>query len=169
MPILNTRDRAILERRRKRAGQMFGQGITQSTVAERLGVSRAAVCQWHAAWKKDKTNGLASKGHPGFPSILTDEKKKKLRSLILKGPRREGYATDFWTVDRIRHLAKKKLHIALGYTRIWKTVIALGFSCQKPEARARNRDERAIADWKLKTFPRLKKMGAETPISIGIS
>ncbi len=169
MPILNTRDRAILERRRKRAGRMFAQEITQIAIAERLEVSRAAVCQWYAAWKKDKANGLASKGHPGFPSVLTDEKKKKLRSLILKGPRAEGYATDFWTVDRIRHLAKKKLRIALGYTRIWKTVIELGFSCQKPEARARNRDERAIADWKLRTFPRLKKMGAETPVSIGVS
>jgi transposase len=169
MPTLDTRDRAILERRRKRAGRMFARGTAQSAVAERLDVSRAAACQWHAAWRKDKAGGLASKGHPGFPSVITVEKKKKLRSLILKGPRAEGYATDFWTVDRIRHLAKKKLRVALGYTRIWKTVIELGFSCQKPEARARSRDERAIADWKLKTFPRLKKMGAKTPVPAGVS
>lgn len=169
MHISHTRDRVVLERRRKKAGRMFTKGVIQSTVAQRLDVSRAAVCQWHAAWKKDKTDGLASKGHPGFPSKLTPEKKKELRLLILKGPRAEGYATDFWTVNRIRDMAKKKLHIALGYTRIWNTIIQLGFSCQKPETRAKPRNERAIADWKLKQFQRLKKMGTETCLSHGVS
>lgn len=169
MHISHTRNRVILERRRKRAGRLFADGHSQASVARRLNVTKAAVCQWHAAWKKKGDEGLASKGHPGFPSKLTPDKKKELKALILKGPRAEGYATDFWTVDRIRDLARKKLRIALGYTRIWNTIIQLGFSCQKPETRAKPRNERAIADWKLKQFQRLKKMGAETRLSHGIS
>lgn len=169
MHISHTRDRAILERRRKRAGRLFAEGKNQASVARRLNVTRAAVCQWHAAWEKDTTKGLISKGHPGFPSKLTPDKKKELKALILKGPRAAGYATDFWTVDRIRDLARKKLRIVLGYTRIWSTIIQLGFSCQKPETRAKNRNERAIADWTLKQFPRLKKMGTETSLSHGVS
>lgn len=169
MHISHTRDRAILERRRKWAGRLFAEGQSQTSVARRLNVTRAAVCQWHAAWEKEGNDGLASKGPPGFPSQLTAEKKKELKLLILKGPRAEGYATDFWTVDRIRDLARKKLRIALGYTRIWSTIIQLGFSCQKPEARAKTRNERAIADWKLKQFQRLKKMGAETRLSHWVS
>lgn len=139
---------------------MFDRGENQAVISRRLGVSRAAVCQWRAAWEKEGNDGLASKGHPGFPSKLTPEKKKKLKRIMIQGPRLFGYATDFWTVDRIRDVARKKLRIALGYTRIWNTIIDLGFSCQKPETRARARNERAIADWKLKQFPRLKKMGA---------
>lgn len=169
MHISTTRDRAILERRRKKAGRLFAEGESQASVARRLNVTKAAVCQWHAAWKKEGDEGLASKGHPGFPSKLTTEKKKELRLLILKGPRAEGYATDFWTVDRIRDLARRKLRVALGYTRIWNTIIQLGFSCQKPETRAKMRNERGIADWKLKQFPRLKKMGAKTRLSHGFS
>ena len=169
MHISHTRDRAMLERRRNKAGKMFTRDVSQATVAKRLDVSRAAVCQWHAAWKKDKTAGLVSKGPPGFPSQLTPDKKKELKSLILKGPRSEGYVTDFWTVSRIQHLAKKKLRVSLGYTRIWHTIIQLGFSCQKPEAHARSRNERAISNWKFKTFPHVKKMGAYTPISTWVS
>jgi transposase len=169
MHIPHTRDRVILERRRKRAGRLFAEGQSQASVARRLNVTRSAVCQWHAAWKKDQADGLASKGHPGFPSKFTPDKKKELKSLILKGPRAEGYATDFWTVDRIRDLARKRLRISLGYTRIWNTIIQLGFSCQKPAARAKTRNERAIADWTLERFPRLKKMGADTRISHGVS
>jgi transposase len=169
MHISNTRNRSVLEKRRKRAGDLFDQRVAQSVIAKRLDVSRAAVCQWHAAWKKKGDQGLISKGHPGFPSKLTAEKKKELKRLILKGPRAEGYATDFWTVDRIRDLARKKLRIALGYTRIWNTIVQLGFSCQKPEARAKTRNERAIADWTLKQFLRFKKMGAETRLSHGVS
>lgn len=148
---------------------MFDRGENQAVISRRLGVSRAAVCQWHAVWKKKGNDGLASKGQPGFSSKLTPEKKKKLKRIMMRGPRLSGYATDFWTVDRIRDVVRKKLRVTLGYTRIWNTIIDLGFSCQKPEARARTRDERAISDWKLKTFPRLKKMGSKTRLPHGVS
>ena len=154
------RDHKKLERRRLSAGRLFARGITQYAVAKRFCVSTAAVNQWHKAWKKNKKTGLNSKGHPGFSSVLSKEKQRQLKVLIIKGPKHCGYATDFWTIDRIRAMTKKKLKIDLGYTRIWNTVIGLSFSVQKPERRAKERNEKAIADWKWNEFPRLKKMGA---------
>lgn len=153
------RDRKKLERRRLLAGQMFARGKSQYAVAKHFEVSTAAAHQWHAAWKADKKDGLKSKGHPGFPSKYTPEKRKKLKKIILAGPSACGYATDFWTVDRIRIVAKKKLHVTLALKRTWQTVIDLGFSVQKPDRRARERDEKAITSWKLNEFPKLKKMG----------
>lgn len=155
-----TRDRKELERRRLRAGRMFANGTSQYAVAKHFGVSTAAAHQWHTAWKADKKNGLRSKGHPGFPSAYTPEKKQELKRIILAGPSAYGYATDFWTIDRIRAVAKKVLSVDLATKRTWATVIDLGFSVQRPERRAKERNEKAITDWKLKEFPRLKKMGA---------
>lgn len=154
------RDRKKLERRRLQAGRMFDKGVTQYAVAKKFAVSTSATNKWYAAWKTDKKKGLLSKGHPGFASQYTAEKKKKLKAVILSGPRKEGYTTDFWTIDRIRAVAKKKLGITLGTKRTWATIIALGFSVQKPERRAKERNEKAITNWKLKEFPKLKKMGA---------
>lgn len=163
------RDRAVLEKRRISAGKMFERGVSQAAVSKKYDVSRAAVCQWYAQWRKNKKTGLLSRGAPGFDSQLTEKKKKQLKQIIMKGPIASLYDTDFWTIDRIRAVAQKKLKVNLGYTRIWNTVIGLGFSCQKPERRAKERNEKAIIDWKLKEFPRLKKMGAETQVLHGFS
>lgn len=149
-----------LERRRLQAGGMFTKGKTQAEVADRFGVSRAAACQWHTAWTTNKESGLLSKGSSGAIPKLTRAQKKLLKNEILRGPAKAGYATDFWTLQRIRALAKKKFRISLGATTVWRTVVSLGFSVQKPERRARERSEQAISDWKLKEFPKLKKMGA---------
>jgi transposase len=159
MKTITTRNRKELERRRVQAGVLFDKGVTQVYISKKFDVSRAAVCQWHQMWKKNKKKGLLSKGAPGFDSKLTQKKKKKLRAIILKGPLASGYQTDFWTVDRIRDITRKKLKINLGYTRIWNTIIGLGFSPQKPERVAIEQNKKAITTWKLKTFPRLKKMG----------
>ena len=154
----SSRDRKKLERRRLAAGRMFDRGKTQAAVARHFQVSRVAACKWHAQWRADGKNGLRSKGHPGFPSRKTSENRKQLRNMILSGAATAGYATDFWTLERIRAVAKRKLGIALKYTQTWRTVTSLGFSVQKPERRARERDEKAIMDWKQNTFPQLKKI-----------
>ena len=40
---------------------------------------------------------------------------------------------------------------------VWKILHGLGWSSQKPEARARERDEKAIGRWRKKAWPRIKK------------
>lgn len=156
------RDRRALEERRLVAGKLFNKGESQAKIAHKLRVTTAAVCKWHAEWKADKEKGLLSKGPTGADPILNTKKKQILKKAILSGPAKAGYSTDFWTLERIKALAKKKLKIDLGTTSVWRAVIGLGFSVQKPERRAGERNERAITDWKLKTFPKLKKMGRET-------
>lgn len=153
------RDRKKLERRRLAAGRMFDRGKTQYAVAKHYGVSTAATNQWYVAWSAKGAHGLASKGHPGFRSQYTKEKKKELKQLILARPSAFGYATDFWTIERIRIVAKKQLGVTLGTKCTWMAIMSLGFSVQKPIRRAKERNEKAIRDWKLKEFPKLKKMG----------
>ncbi len=156
------------ERRRLLAGSMFRKGKTQAEVAQRFHISRAAACQWHTAWKADAKKGLRSKGPSGAVPRLSADQKRLLKRELLRGPAKAGYTTDFWTLERIRALAQKKLKTTLGTTSVWRTVISLGFSVQKPERRARERNEKAIMDWKLTTFPRLKKMGQETRLPCGV-
>ena len=166
MPISPYRKRIKkLEQRRLLAGRLFDQGKTQAAVSARFGVTRAAACQWYAAWKADRRRGLRSKGPSGATPKLNEAQKRTLRHAILKGPAKAGYATDFWTLERLRALAKKTVRVNLGTTSVWRRVIELGFSVQKPDRRARERDEKAITGWKLNTFPHLKKMGSYPRVS----
>jgi transposase len=153
------RDRIKLERRRLQAGRMFEKKKTPYAVAKQFGVSTTAAYKWRDAWEADKKSGLLSKGHPGFPSQYTKDKKKQLKQLVLSKPSDHGYTTDFWTIDRIRAVAKKELGVTLATKQTWQTIIGLGFSVQKPERRAKERNEKTIVNWKLKEFPKLKKMG----------
>lgn len=162
MKTIIKRDRKVLEDRRIKAGKLFAKGKTQAEVAKKYAVTGAAACKWYAVWRKKGEKGLVSKGKPGKDPQLSDKKKEKLKQILLEGPKKSKYQTDFWTLERIRLVAKKRLHVELGQTSIWRTVIDLGFSCQKPEKRAKERNEKAIGEWKLTEFPKLKKMGQAT-------
>ncbi|OHA40268.1 MAG: hypothetical protein A3G59_02925 [Candidatus Taylorbacteria bacterium RIFCSPLOWO2_12_FULL_47_20] len=96
---LKERDHKALEVRRLKAGELFAKGMSQYGVAKRFGVSTAAANQWHKAWKDKGEDGLLSKGDPGFVSMYTKEKKRDLKHMILKGSKKHGYDTDFWTID----------------------------------------------------------------------
>lgn len=138
---------------------MFQKGAAQAEIAKRFGVSRAAACKWHASWNKDGMPGLDSKGPPGFASALDGKGKEKFKKAILKGPLAHGYDTDLWTINRLRDVLKKTTKAAFGPTRTWIVVRELGFTPQKPSLRDIERDEKAIANWKTRRLPGLKKMG----------
>lgn len=158
----------MLERRRLKAGTLFKNGETQAAVARLLGVTPAAANQWHRAWQKRGIDGLKSRGRPGPSATLTPAKARKIKAAILRGPRTFGYGTDLWTLERIRAVVRKVAGLSFGATWTWHIVTTLGFSCQKPQTRNKERDEHAIANWRRRTFPVLKKMGSNTQISLGI-
>src|SRR5207253_814938 len=76
---------------------------------------------------------------------------------LVAGPRAAGYATELWTCPRVaevmRHTCGVHDHPAHG----WRVLRALRWRPQKPEHRARERDEKAIQHWRTRTWPRLKK------------
>lgn len=161
--------REAKERRRLKAGQMFKKGIIQAEVARRLLVTPAAVNLWHHRWKKKGMHGLKSKGQTGFPSQMTEDDRLKLKKAILNGATKFGYETDMWTLERISAVIKRITKKSFGITWTWHIVTMLGFTCQKPERRSKERNEEAIRRWREITFPRLKKMGSQTPIYAGFS
>lgn len=150
------------EAQRREAGKWFLRGASQADVAREFGVSTAAACKWHAAWEAKGMDGLDSKGPPGFASALDGEKRRKFKAAILKGPLRNGYGTDLWTLNRLAEVLKKETKVRFGPVRTWQIVRSLGFTPQKPQVKAKERDEKAIADWKNRRLPGLKKMGRQT-------
>lgn len=127
-----------------------------------MGVSFEAVRKWVDAYEARGMQGLASKGHPGPQAELDLDDRKKIGAAILKGPRAEGYATDLWTLERIARLIKRIGKASYHPGHVWKVVVAIWFSCQKPERRARERDERAITNWRVRSFPPVPVMGQKT-------
>lgn len=151
------RDRLALEQRRKKAANLFAQGLSQSEVARKLEVSREASRKWHDVWKQKGSIGLKSAGKPGPKPQLTPQKLKKVEKALLKGPVAQGFTTQIWTLSRIAAMIKKVAGVKYGTTRVWQILAVMNWTCQKPKSRPSERDEKAIHYWLKTTWPRIKK------------
>jgi len=136
---------------------MLTQGIPCSKVAEDLGVSLSSVKRWKAAWKKGGIESLAAKPHPGPAPRLSDSQKRQLLKILTRGPQASGYSTDLWTCLRVAQVIQQRFGVKYHAGHVWHLLRKLNWSCQKPEHRARERDESAIGRWRVRTWPRLKK------------
>lgn len=142
------------ERRRVRAATLFKKGVSHAEISRRLGVSPAAVTQWRHAYARGGKKALLSKGHPGFPSKVTPDKRARVKAEILRGPLAHGYPTNLWTLPRLGAVLRKIVRVQFSDAWVWNIVRDLGFTPQKPQVKAKQRDEQAIAGWRTATLPK---------------
>jgi transposase len=148
---------AELEQRRRQAVRLLEQGMKPAHVARAVGTSRASVTRWRQAYEEQGGSALKAKPHPGKPARLTASQRKRLATLLKRGACRNGYATELWTLRRVAELIERHFGVSYHPGHVWYVLRSMGFSSQKPERRARERDEEAIARWRSQDWPRIKK------------
>ena len=94
---------------------------------------------------------------PGRPPRLTRQARHRLVRLLLQGARAHGYRTELWTTARIAEVIARRFKVTYHRDHVGRLMHSLGWSHQKPERRALERDEAAIAHWKRADWPRIKK------------
>ena len=147
----------VLERRRLRGARLLAAGESQAAVARQVGVSRQTVMRWDRAREQGGIEALRRTGKFGRPERLSFEQRSELVQILKTGALAAGFATELWTVPRIRELIEERFGVAMVSTSVWRLLGRLGWSVQRPAGQARERDERAIRTWKQKRWPELKK------------
>jgi len=148
---------AELERRRHHAIALVRDGCSLNEAARRIGCNASSVMRWWEAYRRGGKKALRSRPTPGRPPRLTDQQKTRLIHFLLQGSMAHGYRTELWTTLRIAELIQHKFGIHYHRDHVGKLLHALGWTCQKPEKRATQRDEAAIEAWKQRDWPRIKK------------
>lgn len=149
------RDLKAMEARRRRGMRMLKRGLVQADIARELGVSRQTVSIWA---KRLEIDPQAWRRRPlGKPGALSATNKGRLAKLLVKGAVFNGFPTEVWTLARVGKLIAREFGPSYSNVHVMRLLRELGFSCQKPEKRAIQRDEPAIAEWKAKRWPALKK------------
>lgn len=157
-----------LERRRCRAVAMVRAGTTFREVARRVQASLSSVVRWYQAYRRAGRSGLKGRPTPGRPCRLSEKQKCVLRRLLQRGAQRAGYPNELWTLRRIGKLIEGHFEVRYVPSGVWRLlVVDLRWSPQKPERKAIQRDEEAIAQWKRSTWPRIKK-SPQTGGALGI-
>src|SRR5712692_11975244 len=146
-----------LERRRRRGIELLQEGASVTEVARRLGCSHSSVILWREAVRRRGPTALAAKPAPGRPPKLTAGQRRQISRLLLRGAAAWGFETDLWTTRRIATVIQRAFGVRLHRAHVGRMLTALGWSCQKPERRAVERDEAAIARWKRYRCVAVKK------------
>jgi len=130
-------------------------GKTYQSVAATLSASISSVVRWAQDFRNGGAAALRPKPAPGRPPRLSQ--KRKLLRLLAHGAGAAGYSTQLWTLPRIAKLIEKHFGILYHPGHVWRVMLGLKWTWQKPERRAIQRDEKAIAHWKKHEWASIKK------------
>ena len=144
-----------LEVRRVIAARLFERGMSLTQVAAIVGSSVSSASRWRKSWKHG--GKLRAKPHAGRPPKLSIPQCTELLAALARGTRYWGYAPDGWTGPLVRDLILRLFDVEFHSEYVPRLLHQLGWSPQKPELRARERDEAEIDRWRREVWPRLKK------------
>ena len=133
------------EGRRLRAWELHEQGWQQSDIAAALGVTPGAVSQWmRRAREGGGPAALRKRTAPGAACRLSPAKQAQVLGWLREGAEAHGFRGALWTRRRVALLIERQLGIRYHPEHISKLLQGWGWSPQRPERRAWQRDETAI-------------------------
>ena len=144
-------DPAVVERRRRRAIELLRAGRKPVEVAAMLGVDRRSVRRWNATYRKHGLKALRAR-----PKLVA-EQREQLRATLIGGAKQAGFPTELWTCPRVAVAIRKQFGVSYHVDHLPRLLRSLGFSPQKPQRRAIERNEKRIAGWRYVQWPRIKK------------
>jgi transposase len=147
----------LLEHRRRRALALLGEGRSLHEVARVLACAASSVMRWRNARRSGGVKALKVRASPGRPAKLSERDHRRLVRLLLKGAMAHGYRTDLWTTTRIAQLIEQHFGVSYHRDHVGRLMHTIGWSHQKPERRALERNDEAIQRWKRTQWPRVKK------------
>lgn len=146
-----------LFRRRQRAMALLAQGLSNPEVARRVGADGRSVRRWHRAWRAGGEAALRPKPAPGAAPKLTARQRRALVKALLRGGKAAGFDSDLWTGRRVAALIRRRYGVSYHERYVPRLLRALGFTPQRPERVAREKDPAAKARWLHRQWPAIKK------------
>jgi len=123
---------------------LLSQGKGVQEVAEAVGVTPTSVYRWKKALQAGGPETLTAQPHPGRRPRLSPGQKQALEAVLLRGARAAGFPTDLWTWPRVARVIETHFGVQSHPGHVGYLLRDLGWSAQKPEQRAREREEAAI-------------------------
>ncbi len=145
------------EARRLVAGRLLLAGKKNAEVVRALKASPASVGRWKRIVQRDGLEGLRTKPAGGRPPKLSEERKKTLVRVLLKGAQAAGFPSDLWTGKRVAQVIRRKFKVEYHPHHVLKILRQLDLTPQKPQRRARQQDPDALERWRNVEWPRIKK------------
>jgi transposase len=96
---------------------------------------------------------------------LTPDQQAKAPELLARGTAAWGFGGDRWTRERVAEVLHREFGVRYHPAPIRRLLAGWGWSLQKPQRPAIQRDEAAIREWREQRFPAIEKRGHSTAAS----
>jgi transposase len=134
--------------------------MKQVEIARHLGVTEAAVSKWKRQLAKGGPQALQMRKASGRPPKLDEAARQTLVKKLEEGAVAAGFPTEQWTQARVKQVIEREFGVVYHQNYISRLLDDLGWSVQKPDSRAIERDEDLIRAWLSRDWPRIKKGAA---------
>lgn len=132
-------------------------GWKHSDIAAALGASESAVSDWLATAQVSGRDALRSHPAPGPACKITIEQFRLIPDFLWHGAEAYGFPGDVWTCERVAGVLYEEFGVSYSKSQVSRLLNRLGWTRQVPMTRAIQRDEEAIARWRVETWPALKE------------
>ncbi len=109
------------------------RGRSIDEIAYLLSKSRRTVHGWLTRLQERGIGGKDSIKQSGRPATMTLTQRRSLVNDLERGPPHN--ASGLWTTKELRKLLKRKYHVEFVNQHIWRLLVSLGFSMQRPRKR----------------------------------
>jgi transposase len=146
------------EWRRMRAWQLSQDGWPRRMIAEALGVTRMSVCHWLTAGRQGGCDALLSLLRAGPAGKLLPGQRELIADCLWHGAEAYGFRGDLWTCGRVARVIEEEFGVRYHPGHVSRILKEIGWTPQVPITRAIQRDEQAIARWRQRNWPELKRI-----------
>ena len=147
----------LLEARRHQALRLLDKGYSLAEVGRMTDSAASSVMRWRDARARGGSQALKVRSTPGRPPALSNAQRQRIIKRLMKGAMANGFTTQLWTTSRVAAVIHQCCKVQYHRSHVARLLHDFGFSCQKPERRALERDEGRIEQWQRKDWPRVKK------------
>jgi len=148
------------ERRAEGVRLLEAGEMKQVEIARHLGITEAAVSKWKKQLAEEGPQALQRRKATGRPPKLDEAAKQALIKKLEEGAMAAGFPTEQWTQARVKKVIEREYGVVYHQNYISRLLDELGWSVQKPDPRAIERDEDLIRAWLSRDWPRIKKGAA---------
>jgi transposase len=141
-----------------RALELHQRGWIQRDIAAALGATESAVSQWLASARRGGPEALASHtNRRGVAPRPTPDQPRLIPDFLWHGAEAYGLRGDLWTCGRVAGVIQGEFGITYSESQVSRLLKNPGWSPQVPITRAIQRDEEAIARWRVNSWPTSKE------------
>ena len=130
-------------------------------LSEIFGCHYHSVSRWFCRHRQGGVRCLRRRKARGADRLLHRGHLRWLRGSLTKVATEYGFATPLWNTRLVRLLLKREQGVALDRSTVWRYLVRLGLSSQKPEPRYTQQDKKLVAQWIHKKWPAIQRWRRE--------